>query len=171
MGYNEVLGWIALVLAAIGISILIIWAIVQWVNFFRTRKQDSTKKRILVDIQTALYILFSVVVISGVIVNIYGAINSSWSVNAVFLIAIGSFLGDIGLIALILEVAKRWHIIGGLIFLVMGLLPFVELVFRGFVDHTLANYPPYIMAITLTAFICLVFSGIFMLIKGNDLYS
>ncbi len=171
MSYIEVLGWIALVLMAIGLPIIIIWAFIQWVNFFRARKEKPSKKRIVVDAQTALYILFSIVVISGVIINIYGVINSSGSIITVFLIAIGTFLGGIGLIALILEVARRWHIIGGLIFLVIGLLPFAELVFKDFAEHTLANYPPYIITVAFALFASLVFSGLIMLIKGNKFYS
>jgi len=168
MDYYEVLGWIALVLMAIALPIFIIWAVVQWVNFFRTRKKDSTKIRILANSQTALYILFSIVVISGVIINIYGAINSSGSTIMVILIAIGAFLGGIGLIALIFEVAKRWHILGGLMFLVIGLLPFAELVFKDFAEHTLANYPSIITAVAFVLFASLVLSGIIIMIKGNN---
>jgi len=170
VGYNEALGWMALILMAIGLPIFIIWAIVQWINFFRTRKEDSTKRRIPLSAQTALYALFSIVVISGVIINIYAAIDSSGSVITVFLIAFGTFLGGIGLIALILEVTRRWHMIGGLIFLAIGLLPFVELVFRDFAEHTLADYPLYIIAVAFTLFASLVFSGAIIMIKGNTFY-
>jgi hypothetical protein len=171
MSYDEVLGWIALALMVIALSIFVIWAILQWVNFFQVRKEDSTKIQIRLNAQTALYVLLSIAIIGGVLINIYTSIDSSYSVITIFFVAIGTFLGSIGLIAIILGVAKRWHIMGGLIFIAIGLLPFVELVTRDFADHTLVNYPLYIAVVVFVVFACLVFSGVIMVIKGNQFNS
>ncbi|MDD2251957.1 MAG: hypothetical protein WCS74_00285 [Dehalococcoidales bacterium] len=171
MEYSEVLGWIALVLMAIGLPIFVIWAIVQWVQFFQKKIQLSKRISLTITAQLVFYALLTSAVIFAVIINIAQSIEASHSLLGILLYAIITFLGSIGFIAITLEVARRLHVVaGGLIFMISGIYLLASILMSDLTTLPLFNEPGVLVVFLFLTFIALAASGIILILRGKSIY-
>ena len=127
--------------------------------------------RIPITAELLLYALLTISVISGLIVNTSLWATQSKSLLEIFIIGLVSLLGGIGFIAIILEVAKRWYIIGGVIFLAIGLFALFSIFFSYNEELGLLHDPPYMFALALLIYVSLTVSGIIVIIKGKPIFN
>ena len=115
-----------------------------------------------------LYTLLTVSVICGVVVNVLRASINTNSFLELFIYGLISLLMGIGFIAIILEVAKRWHFIGGILFLVIGLFALISILFSYVENIGPFNDYPYLLVPVLLIYVSLTVSGVIVIMRGKS---
>ncbi len=125
--------------------------------------------RIPVTAKLLLYTLLTISVISGVIGSTLTAATYNISSLELFIYVLIAILGGIGVVAILLEVAKRWQHVGGGLFVGIPIIIFASLP-AGFNEefHLFHDYP-YLIAPLLLWNTAWLISGIIIILRGRNL--
>lgn len=116
-----------------------------------------------------LYTLFTVSVISGVIGNVLLRATQTSNFLDPFIISPISLFGSIGFFAIILEVAKKWHRVGGAILLGIALFILFSLPSGYNEEIGLFHDYPYLIAPALVSTVSWAISGVIIIVSGKFL--
>ncbi len=113
-----------------------------------------------------LYTLITISVISGMIGSILA--NIPGSLLSIFLTILVSLLGGIGFVAIILEVAKRWSLVGGGIFLGIALVILFSLPYGDNEAFDSFRFAPYILTTLVVLNVSWLIAGIIIILRGKS---
>jgi hypothetical protein len=125
--------------------------------------------RIPVTAKLLLYALLTISVISGVIGSALTTANISISLLGFFVTILVAILAGIGFVAIILEAAKRWSLVGGGIFIGFALFILFSLPYgynEAFNSH---RFSPFILATLVVWNVSWLISGIIIIFRGKDI--
>jgi len=125
--------------------------------------------KIPITAELLLYTLLTISVISGVIANVLKAATNTSNFFELFITGLISLLAGIGFIVIVLGLAKRWHRIGGVIFLGIALFILFSLPFSYNEELSLFYDYPYLITPLLVTALSWAISGVIIIIKGKFL--
>ena len=124
--------------------------------------------KIPITAQLLLYTLLTISVISGTIGSALTTANIPGSFLGYFITILVAILAGIGFVAIILEVAKRWILIGGGIFIGIALFILFSLPYgynEAFNSH---RFHAFILATLVVWNISWLISGIIIILRGKS---
>ncbi len=125
--------------------------------------------KITITAELLLYTLLTISVISGVIANVLKTATNTSSFFDLFITGLISLLAGIGFIVIVLGIAKRWHRVGGVIFLGIALFILFSLPFSYNEELSLFHNYPYLIAPALVIALSWAVSGVIIIISGKFL--
>ncbi len=125
--------------------------------------------KITIIAELLLYILLAISVISSVIANILKTATITGSFFDLLFTGLISLFAGIGFIVIILEVSKRWHHIGGAVFLCLALSITFWIPSSYNSELGLFHNYPYLIAPVLVIALAWAISGVIIIIYGKFL--
>ena len=125
--------------------------------------------RIPITAELLLYTLLTISVISGVIANVLKTATITGGFLDLFITGLISLLTSTEFIVIVLEIAKRWHRVGGTIFLGIALFILFSLPLSYNEELSLFHDYPYLIAPLLVIALSWVISGVIIIINGKFL--
>lgn len=127
------------------------------------------KDRLPIVAELSLYILLIVSIISGVTLNVIKTATVTNDFFDLLLTGVIALFTGIGFIVIILEVAKRWHYVGGVIFLCLGISVFFWIPSSYSSELGLFHNHPYLIAPAIVWALTWAISGVIIIIYGKFL--
>lgn len=124
--------------------------------------------RIPITAELLLYALLTISVISGVVVNVLRASINTNSFLELFIYGLISLLMGIGFIAIIWEVTKRWHRVGGVLFIAIAIFILWGIIYS--YNQGIGTFydTPYLLAPPLVLITSLAISGTIIIMRGKS---